>query len=88
MKQKTMSEMTTEEILTQLTSEQKDTIYRTLWREHVENDVYSQAINVFDVYLDKVTVEIIANRYVYGDYDCNLSYWENIENLIKEYLED
>lgn len=86
--EKSISEMTTEEILKQLTSNQKDDIYRALWQKHVENDVQFQAIEAFDVSLDQTTVENIANRYVYGDYDCNLSYWTNIESLIREYLND
>ena len=80
--------MSTQEILGQLTSKQKDDIYRALWQKHVENDVQFQAVEAFDTSLEQATVEIIANRYVYGDYDCNLPYWENIENLIREYLDD
>ena len=30
--------------------------------------------------------EDVVNAYVYNrDYDCNLSYWDNIDNLIKEH---
>ncbi len=40
-----------------------------------------------DQYLSDDRIENIANRYVYeGRYDCNLSYWQNIENLIDEEL--
>ena len=34
---------------------------------------------------EKAIAESAAERYVYdGDYDCNLPYWSNIENLLNE----
>jgi hypothetical protein len=31
--------------------------------------------------------EAVADRYCYnGDYDCNCSYWDNIDNLVTEEL--
>ena len=33
-------------------------------------------------------IEAAAKRYVYdGDYDCNLDYWSNIENVIYRVIE-
>ena len=30
--------------------------------------------------------DVVAERFVDGNYDCNLSYWDNLRNLINEYL--
>lgn len=67
----------------------KDEVYRYLWAEHVKEDVKA---HLEDMELQYVAVpeEIkkIVDRYVYeGDYDCNLPYWDNIENLINEIVD-
>ena len=66
----------------------KDTLYRYLWAEHVREDVRSQFEdedgNMPENEPDAI-IEAVTDAYVYdGDYDCNLSYWENINNLIKK----
>ena len=67
-----------------LSEEKKDKIYRMLWSGYVKEDVKSYADNIGTI-LSNEEIEVIVQRYVYcGDYDCNLSYWDNIENLIKE----
>lgn len=67
-------------ILNSLSALEKDELYRALWLEYVKEDIRN-----YDESLDESMVEVVASRYVYdGDYDCNLSYWDNIENLIKE----
>ena len=58
-----------------------DEIYRMVLREHVMIDIeeYSKSEGI-----EVDNVEELADRYVYdGDYDCNLSYWQNLDNLIK-----
>lgn len=71
-------------ILKDLTEEEKDAIYRKLWYNHVLEDVYSFA-NDEDIEITDDIAENVAYRYVYeGDYDCNLSYWSNIKNLIDD----
>ena len=57
-----------------------------LWLKFLEADIRYLAIEAFGVSLDDVTVKSLANRYDNGDYDRNLPYWVNIENLIQEYL--
>ena len=67
-------------ILNSLSTSEKDELYRALWLEYVKEDIRN-----YDESLDEGAVEVIASRYVYDvDYDCNLSYWDNIENLIEE----
>jgi len=62
--------------------ELRDAIYRNVWKEHVMEDIEAHAEDI-DVELSNDEIEVLAERYVYeGDYDCNLDYWQNIENLI------
>lgn len=70
-----------------LNYEAQDAIYRALWLEHVMNDVRNkiEEMELEDVH-DETDVELIAKQYVYdGEYDCELPYWDNIENLITNY---
>lgn len=64
----------------------KDEAYRYLWLSYVKADVISHVKDELeDITLTDDEVEYIARRHVYeGDYDCNLSYWQNIDNLIDE----
>ena len=83
-----------EAYLSSLTPEERDKVYRALWKEHVVEDAKSQIEEyIFYELIPKEDVERIADqaaeRYVYeGDYDCNLSYWDNIENLVKDEISD
>ena len=64
----------------------KDQIYRHLWKQHVAEDVASHMKDM-GVELTEDEIDFVAYRYVYeGEYDCNISYWENIENNINEAL--
>lgn len=68
----------------ELSAQERDDIYRYLWAQHVREDVESYSKNI-GVVLDETEKDSIANLYVYdGEYDCNLTYWENIENLINQ----
>lgn len=79
--------MTDEEIhkmINSLSSYEQDRIYRYLWSQYVRKDVISHAESI-GIELDDGAVDMIVDRYVeQGDYDCNLNYWANIENLIEE----
>lgn len=81
---------TLEHILNGLDAKEKDDIYRYLWAEHVREDVESQLSarngeDEDDTDIDEEIIEYVVERYVYeGRYDCNLSYWDNIDNLIDE----
>lgn len=67
-----------DEIISNLSSAQKDLIYRKLWYNHVLEDVDSTFVNATNAVKEEV-----ARRYVYdGDYDCNFSYWDNLQVLV------
>lgn len=80
-----LENLTPEELYDKLTPTQRDGIYHMVWCEHVEEDVRAQ-MEERDVSLDDATITLIARSYVNGHYDCNLSYWENINNLIDMYI--
>lgn len=66
---------------------EEDAIYRMVWKRHVAEDVRVFAEDNGKVVTPEI-VDTVAQRYVYeGDYDCNLSYWQNIENLLTEVIE-
>lgn len=67
--------------------EDKDTLYRMLWADYLYEDVYDY-VKGNGYPLNESGIQEVINRYVYnGDYDCNLSYWDNINNLVQEALE-
>lgn len=69
-----------DEIINNLSPAQKDLIYRKLWYNHVLEDVDSNFVNASDDIKKEV-----ARRYVYdGNYDCNRSYWDNLQALVDE----
>lgn len=79
-----MLNKTITKLLNTLTESEKDQIYRALWITRVKEDIRSHGENT-DQALTEDDIDIIADRYVYqGDYDCNLSYWDNIQALIDE----
>lgn len=75
--------------ITKWSNVEKDAAYHQLWLSYVIEDVRAHMTDYLDKnqYLSDECIENIANRYVYeGRYDCNLSYWQNIENLIDDEL--
>ena len=71
-------------VIDNLTDTEKDRLYRHLWQDYVKEDIIAHAENM-DVELTDNEIQTAAERYVYeGKYDCNLNYWNNIENLINE----
>lgn len=71
------------EFLNSLDAKEKDELYRHLWRNYVVEDIKEYA-EAFDVSTSQEMIEIAAVLFVSGCYDCNLSYWENIECVIKK----
>lgn len=78
-----------EKIMHALKADEKDMLYRHLWKQYVLEDMHSfiEILN-FEGFLEcDVEDEILdyaANLYVYeGEYDCNLTYWDNIGNVIE-----
>ena len=65
-----------------LSSIVKDDIFRAVWHEHVSEDIKAHCESE-DIDITDEAVSEIADLYVYeGKYDCNLSYWDNLNNLI------
>ena len=71
-------------MLAGLTELEKDDIYSHLRYQHVLQDCYDFCEQE-DLSPSDETLEKAAKLYVYdGDYDCNLSYWANIANVIEK----
>lgn len=67
----------------------KDYAYRVLWKEYVIKDV-KDVMERDDEFssMNEGDIDIVADRFVFeGEYDCNRSYWDNIESLCREQIE-
>lgn len=74
-------------IIEHMSSGQKDDVYRMLWADQVEQDVKDRMAEI-DVILDDDSVLDVVHRYVYeGEYDCNYSYWDDLDTLIRNEYE-
>lgn len=73
-------------ISVELSEVDRDNIYRQRWQEAVYEDTKafaeSEGVELSDEQADE-----IARLYVGGRYDCNHSYWTNIQTLINEVTE-
>ena len=62
----------------------RDVIYCDIWFHHVKDDIESQ-LQQSEITLTEDEINHCARRYVYDfDYDCAVSYWNNIHRLIDE----
>ena len=79
-----------DELLAELNYSTLDYIYRKLWANHVKEDFISRIKDNFSwLKYDDKDIEECANRYVFeGDYDCNCTYWSNIDAVIYDHFED
>lgn len=80
-----------EDIYNSLDNTVRDSLYRLLWSDYVKSDINAVLEQHPDAPEDDDKYEAMVNditrSYVYeGDYDCNLSYWDNINNLIDKYI--
>lgn len=78
-----------DELLTELNYSTLDYIYRKLWANHVKEDIVSRIKDNFSwlEYSDN-DIEECAKRYAFeGDYDCNCTYWDNIDAIIYDHFE-
>lgn len=70
-----------------LTAVEQEVIYRTVWKEHVKDDIQTYIDTKHNmgqyISLTDEQIEEAAARYVNGAYDCERSYWDNIEAVIK-----
>lgn len=78
-----------DELLIKLNYSTLDYIYRRLWANHVKEDFISRIKDNFSwLKYDDKDIEECANRHVFeGDYDCNCTYWDNIDAIIYDYFE-
>ena len=79
-----LSNLTTDELrnvvaeLKNVDSTTFDTLYRLFWESYVRDDFESLGDFTED------ELDSFVHDYVYnGNYDCNLSYWDNLENIIR-----
>lgn len=73
-----------DEAIAQLSGRAKERIYRMVEATYVDIDVRTQLENR-ELALTEEQIGAIVDRYVENrDYDCNLSYWTNIDNLIDD----
>lgn len=86
-----ITDMSATELFNQMTDTQKDEVYRKVWAEHVVEDITSRIEDYYavedydltDAELEDKTKEA-ARLYVYeSKYDCNRSYWDNLDTLIR-----
>ena len=92
---KNVNEMTSSELFTEMTEQQKDDIYRMVWFTHISEDVeaYLHDYYGYEEFTEtgeevEDIVESVANAWVYcEEYDCLINYFDNIENLIEKYRE-
>ncbi len=83
---------TAKSLIVKMDPQVRDAVYRLLWSEYVKEAIKSQ-INEDDRFddIDDESIEALAERCsdrycIEGDYDCNLEYWTNIQNLIDDDL--
>lgn len=61
-------------------------VYRVVRERYVREDLVGLAKDK-KLDLTPEALDQLAHRYAYeGDYDCNQSYWVNLENLIENYM--
>lgn len=66
-----------------LTPEQERQIYEKVKKKYVTEDVL-QYMDDNELPVDEGIAEEIAEYFVNSGFDCNLSYWDNIEQKVKE----
>ena len=69
-----------------LTPDEVDAFYRRIWTSHVKEDIraFSTGENIV---LSEDDIKKAASAYTDGKYDCNLSYWDNLREVIKEFVD-
>ncbi len=78
--------LSAEELLDVLTSDQKQAIYDAVNYDLKKEDALSLLEDREDIpnVLKDDIASAVAEIWKAGDYDCNLSYWDNINNLIED----
>ena len=76
-----------ENLLNAIPNKEKDRFYRKIWAEHVLEDIQGYA-DTAGIQVSESEAKAAAKQYVNGKYDCNISYWENIHNLLEKRDDD
>lgn len=76
-----------ERIYFSLSDKERDNLYRLLWAKHVYEDLKEYQKQGFGPQLNKEGLQAAAFEYVEGEYDCNASYWVNLETLLQNYCQ-
>ncbi len=75
------------DLVASLTDAEKDALYRYLWADYIREDVAGYC-EENDICYDDDLIDAVVELYVYqGEYDCELSYWNNIDMLIRKVKE-
>lgn len=78
-------ELMAEEILASCNSSVRDALYRSVWFDRVCEDILAEAEEIGYGDISEEEIQYAAELYVYhGKYDCNCSYWDNIDSVIEE----
>ena len=67
-----------------ISDELREKIYREVWTSYVEEDIIARCEDI-GVDLKEGQAWTCAELFVQGKYDCTLSYWDNIDNLIEQF---
>lgn len=76
-----------ENLFNAIPDKEKDWFYRKIWAAHVLEDIQGYA-DTAGIQVSESEAKAAAKQYVNGKYDCNLSYWENIHNLLEKRDDD
>ena len=84
---KPITRMTPSELFDEMNEYQKDMIYRMVKADFISEDTKYRiddfGLEMSDEEKENLAIDV-ANRWVYdGKYDCDLSYWDNIDNLLR-----
>lgn len=73
----------TKDIIKNIPADELDNVYRFVQFNYIKDDIVSHLEDMDNIELTDEQIDMAAELYAYdGKYDCNLSYWNNIENLI------
>lgn len=78
------------EIYGNLSSEEKDKLYRIMWKDHVMTDIKTYVGSCPEYYPNITEEDVIlaAEMYINGDYSCEQDYWTNISYVIDRAIEE
>lgn len=73
------------QVLAGLSTEDIDSIYRAVRAYYVAEDIIRYAKDTYDKDITDDDAQVLSRDYASGEYDCNLSYWSNLDALLHRY---